>query len=279
MAGAAFFDLDRTVLLGPSSPEITAALVAVGVAPERSLPGMGLFTEFYRRFGETLPFMGLARGAALAARGWPVDRVAEAAEAAAKALEAKVAPYARPLLERHRAEGRLTVLASTSPAHLIQPLADRLGFDDVVATRYDVADGRYTGRLDGPFVWGTAKLGAVRQWAVAHGIDLGDCYAYSDSVYDVPLLSAVGHPVATNPDPRLLVVAAARRWPLLWLDVPPGVPKVAGVEPLDIVRAVSRPELFPYRASTSLGWRTFRGVGRPSWSRITAATSTPPRSA
>ena len=138
------------------------------------------------------------------------------------------------------------VLASTSPAHLIRPLAERLGFDDVVATRYVVADGRYTGRLDGRFVWGTGKLAAVRHWADAHDLDLADSYAYSDSVYDLPLLSAVGYPVAVNPDPRLHVMAVARRWPLLWLDVPPGVPKVAGIEPLDLVRAVSRPELFPY---------------------------------
>ena len=246
MPGAAFFDLDRTVLLGPSSSDITEALVIAGLAPDRRVPGIGILGEFYRRFGETLPFMAVARAAALAARGWSVDAVAEAAEQAAKSLEAKVAPYARPLIAHHQSEGRPAVLASTSPGHLIKPLADRLGFDDVIATRYAVADGRYTGHLDGGFVWATGKLDAVRRWASANGVSLADSYAYSDSIYDVPLLSAVGHPVAVNPDPRLRVFSLARRWPQLWLDVPPGVPKLAGREPFDILRLLGRPELFPY---------------------------------
>jgi putative phosphoserine phosphatase/1-acylglycerol-3-phosphate O-acyltransferase len=246
MAGAAFFDLDRTLLLGPSSPEITAALVAAGLAPERHIPGIGVFTDLYRRFGETLPFMALARAAAVAARGWPVDAVADAAEQAAKVLEAKIAPYAKALIEHHQSEGRPVVLASTSPEHLIGPLAARLGVDDVVATRYAVVDGRYSGGLDGPFVWGRGKLAAVRAWATNHGVALADSYAYSDSIYDVPLLLAVGHPVAVNPDARLRVLAMARRWPLLWLDVPPGVPKLGGLEPFDLVRAISRPAAFPY---------------------------------
>jgi putative phosphoserine phosphatase/1-acylglycerol-3-phosphate O-acyltransferase len=246
MAGAAFFDLDRTILLGPSSTEINDALVAAGLAPDRKLPGIGVLGEFYRRFGETIPFMALARAAAIASRGWSADAAAVAAEQAAKALEAKVAPYARALIAEHQAAGRPAVLASTSPEHLIRPLADDLGFDDVVATRYSVEDGKFTGGLDGGFVWATGKLDAVRRWASSHGVSLADSYAYSDSIYDVPLLSAVGHPVAVNPDPRLRVASLALRWPQLWLDVPPGVPKLAGREPYDVVRMFSRPELFPY---------------------------------
>src|ERR1700682_4073207 len=111
MAGAAFFDLDRTLLLGPSSPEFTAALVVAGLAPSRQIPGMGVFGEFYRRFGETLPFMALARGAALAARGWSVDAAAKAADEASIALMPKVAPYAHSLIEQHRAAGRPVVFA------------------------------------------------------------------------------------------------------------------------------------------------------------------------
>ncbi|MHB8464818.1 MAG: HAD-IB family hydrolase [Acidimicrobiales bacterium] len=243
---AAFFDLDRTLLTGASSPILAAALGAAGVAPDRNLPGAGVIGYAYDKFGENLLVMGLARAAALAARGWDVARVAGAAERAADGLVAVVAPYARPLLDQHRREGVLTVIATTTPEHLVRPLAERLGVDDVIATRYEVRDGRYTGRLDGPFVWSLGKLGAVRGWAQARGIDLDECWAYSDSIYDVPLLSAVGHPCAVNPDPRLRLLALARRWPLLWLDVPPGVPKFAGLEPLDVIRVFSRPQLFPY---------------------------------
>ena len=243
---AAFFDLDRTVLAGTSSTELTAALVEAGLAPDRRLPGLGLLGQAYERLGENLLIIGLARAAALAARGWPVDRVDAAAAAAAEALLERVAPYLPELLHEHRADGVRTVLATTTPEHLVRPFADRIGFDDVVATRYVVVDGRYTGALDGPFVWSLGKAAAVRAWALAEGVDLRESFAYSDSVYDVPLLSAVGHPCAVNPDLRLRLVALARRWPTLWLDVPPGVPKFAGFEPFDVVKLAANPCLMPF---------------------------------
>ena len=113
-----------------------------------------------------------------------------------------VQPFARPLFDEHREAGRPIVLATTTPYDLVKPLADRLGLDDVVATRYGVnADGTYDGTVDGPFVWATGKLAAVREWADAHGVDLDESYAYSDSVYDAPLLSAVGTPDRGQPRP------------------------------------------------------------------------------
>jgi putative phosphoserine phosphatase/1-acylglycerol-3-phosphate O-acyltransferase len=243
--GAAFFDLDRTLLRGASGPLIGEALEAAGLT--RSLPGQGLLYRVYNVVGETLPSMALARGAALAAKGWSRDAVRQAGEKAAEKLEELVTPFARPLLDEHRKAGRPVVLATTTPYDLVQPLAERLGFDDVVATRYAADDdGSYTGGLEGEFVWARGKLGAVRRWADDHGIDLAQSYAYSDSVYDMPLLGAVGHPHAVNPDPRLRALATLRRWPVIHLDVPPGVPKLLGVEPADVARLFARPELMPY---------------------------------
>jgi putative phosphoserine phosphatase/1-acylglycerol-3-phosphate O-acyltransferase len=248
MSGAAaFFDLDRTLLRGASGPLISEALVAAGLAPERGVPGQGLLYKLYDLVGETLPSMALARGAVLAVRGWSREAVREAGKAAADKLETLVAPYAPGLIAEHRAAGRPVVLATTTPLDLVTPLAERLGFDDVVATRYaEDESGAYTGRLEGEFVWATGKLAAVRRWSAEHDVDLRASWAYSDSIYDVPLLSAVGHPHAVNPDPRLAVFATVRRWPLLHLDVPPGVPKVAGVEPADVLKRTAWPELFPY---------------------------------
>jgi putative phosphoserine phosphatase/1-acylglycerol-3-phosphate O-acyltransferase len=116
----------------------------------------------------------------------------------------------------------------------------------VVATRWASADGHYTGEIDGPFVWNDGKLEAVRTWAEANDADLAASHAYSDSWYDVPLLGAVGHPVAVNPDPRLALYAVVRRWPVTWLDVPPGVPKLAGLEPQKLLFPFVRPELLPF---------------------------------
>ena len=248
MAGAAaFFDLDRTLLRGASGPLINEALQAGGLISARGVPGQRFIYGLFNAVGETLPAMALARGAALAAKGWSREAVRQAGKAAAEKLEELVAPYAPGLIAEHRAAGRPVVLATTTPHDLVAPLAERLGFDDVVATRYAEDDGGvYTGALEGEFVWARGKLSAVRTWVAAHDIDLRESYAYSDSVYDTPLLSAVGHPHAVNPDPRLHALALVRRWPVLNLDVPPGVPKLAGIEPADVLRVFSRPQLFPY---------------------------------
>src|SRR5207247_6529081 len=80
----------------------------------------------------------------------------------------------------------------------------------------------------------------------ARGGDRADSWAYSDSVFAVPLRSAVGHPCAVNPDLRLQAVATLRRWPVRHLDVPPGVPKVVGLEPFDLLRPFLRPQAYPY---------------------------------
>src|SRR5438067_576383 len=245
-SAAAFFDLDRTLLRGASGPLLTEALVAAGVAPDRRIPGQGLLYKTYEIAGETLFSMALARQAVRVVEGWSPAVVREAAEQAADRLVDDVLPYARVLIDEHRAAGRAAVLATTTPYDLVAPLARRLDFDDVVATRYAEVDGRYTGRIDGEFVWFTGKLAAARRWADANGVSVAESWAYSDSVYDVPLLSSVAHPHAVNPDPRLRLVAAARRWPVVHLDVPPGVPKVAGVEPFDVLRLLSRPELIPF---------------------------------
>ncbi|MGI8794212.1 MAG: HAD-IB family hydrolase [Acidimicrobiales bacterium] len=245
--GAAFFDLDRTILKGASGPLLTEALGAAGLGPSKPIPGQGLVYRFFDLVGETLPSMALARAAVLAAKGWDAEVVRGAAKEAAVRLDELVAPFARPLIADYKDRGQPVVLATTTPHDLVAPFAEAMGFDDVIATRYaEGDDGTYTGSIVGEFVWSRGKLKAVRRWADEHGVDLAESAAFSDSLYDLPLLSAVGSPHAVNPDMRLLAVALARRWPVMWLDVPPGVPKVAGFEPFDLAKLVSRPELFPY---------------------------------
>jgi len=249
VTGAVFFDLDRTLLSGASGPVLSAALRDAGVIAERSMPGEGLVYRLFDLVGETRPSMILTRQASRFAKGWDRERVRAAGEKAADALAAAVQPFARPLIDDHRANGRALVLATTTPDDMIRPLADRLGFDDVVATRYGIDhEGRYDGTIAGEFVWGKGKLSAVRRWAADHEVALEDSWAYSDSYYDNPLLRAVGHPVAVNPDPRLLALATVRRWPVLHLDVPEGVPKIPilNVEPQRLVQTLVRPELLPW---------------------------------
>ncbi len=243
---AAFFDLDRTLLGGASGPVITEALRGAGVIPDRPIPGENLVYRLFDVVGETLPSMLLTRQAARVASGWNREVVQEAGKVAAERLADDVLPYARLLIDEHHAAGRLVVMATTSPYDLVRPLAEALGIDDVIATRYGERDGAYDGTIDGPFVWGPGKLAAVRDWAADHGVDVARSWAYSDSIYDLPLLSAVRHATAVNPDPRLRVVAALRRWPSMHFDVPAGVPKLAGIEPQMALQLLAQPALFPW---------------------------------
>jgi len=220
------------------------ALETAGIA--RALPGSALFYGVYDLFGENVPSMALARAAALAARGWPQEAVRKAGGEALPGLIDLVAPYAPGILAEYRRRGFRLVLTTTTPVDLIEPFADALGFDDVVGTRYEVRDGCYTGRLVGSFVWGVGKLAAVRSWAVTSDVGLSSSHACSDSAFDLPLLSAVGHPHAVNPDPTLAAVAALRRWPVEHWDRPAGVPSLLGLEPYHLLRPWIRPGLFPY---------------------------------
>ena len=246
-AGAAFFDLDRTLLRGASGPIIGEALKAAGVT-DRKIPGEQLVYRMYDLFGENRPSMEVTRRAVRFASGWARAQVQQAGELAAEGLAASLQPFARPIIAEHRAAGRPLVLATTTPYDLVKPLADALGFDDVVATRYGERDGVYDGTLDGEFVWGPGKLRAIEDWARRRGISLQESWAYSDSFYDVPMLAAVRHPVVVNPDPRMVVVALLRRWPIVHLDVPAGVVKlpVVGIEPQRALLSLVRPELIPY---------------------------------
>jgi len=237
--------LDRTLLRGASGPVFSEMLKAVGVLPDRTIPGEGLVYRLFDVIGETLPSMLLTRQAARMASGWHREAVQEAGRRAAERLVDQVPPFAKALIVQHQAAGRPVVMATTSPYDLVRPLAEALGVDDVIATRYGERDGAYDGSIAGHFVWGPGKLAAVRDWAASHAVDVASSWAYSDSVYDLPLLGAVGHPVAVNPDPRLRLVAIARRWPQQFFDVPAGVPKLAGVEPQQVMQAFARPQLMP----------------------------------
>lgn len=245
---AAIFDLDRTILSGGSGPVITASLAAQGLVPAWQAGVANATFGIYDRMGESRLSMELARRVVGRAKGWDALRVRKAAEMAADELSARLLPRASALIEDHRREGRPVVLATTTAEPLVEPFAERLGVDGVVATQWERdGDDNFTGRLAGPFIWGREKKNAVASWCVRNGAALEESYAYSDSIYDLPLLDAAGHPHAVNPDARLRTLATFRRWPVLDLTVLEGVPHLGGTELLD-----AAPLLRP-RCSRSLG--------------------------
>ena len=273
-------------------PDAAARCVGRGVrrgdahAPASSapdpIPGEQLVYRLFNAIGETLPSMALARQAVGLAKGRSQASVVAAAARRRRRVVRHGATLRR---DRVRRSPRGRVGRSCSPPRrpydLVKPFADRLGLDDVVATRYGVArDGTYDGTLDGPFVWSAGKLAAITEWAERNGVDLAESYAYSDSVYDTPMLAAVGHPVVVNPDPRMVLVAAARRWPTLNLDVSPGVLKVPviGLEVQELALRFARPEPVPV-CPIRHRWRRQHPRGRRGdpLRRTIAATSTLPR--
>lgn len=243
---AAIFDLDRTLISGSSTPIFTAHLEAAGLGPGIKIPLMDQFYKLFENFGENMAAMQIAKFAARANKGWPIEVVEEAATAAAIEIAGSLQPFAPQVIEEHRAAGHKLVMATTSPEAFVAPLADLLGFDAVVSTQWDVTDEHYNGSLAGPFLWGREKMLAILEWAEANGINLADSHAYSDSFYDGALLEAVGNPHAINPDPKLKTLAAVKGWPIRHLDVSPGVIKIGGLEIQDWLRPLGRPELVPY---------------------------------
>jgi HAD superfamily hydrolase (TIGR01490 family) len=213
----AIFDLDRTLLRGSSLVDLGRALVdrrvvgrallarhAVGAAV---FAGRGLGASAVDRVRERL----LA-----AAAGRPWEDLHSVVRDVAPEIARRVYPGARWLLERHRDAGDFCVVLSASPQELVEAVAAELGAHRGVGTRAEVADGRLTGRLDGPFCHGAGKL--ERLCADVGPVDLHRASAYGDSASDLPLLAACGWPVAVNPDRELLAAARASGWPVLRLQ-------------------------------------------------------------
>ena len=119
------------------------------------------------------------------------------------------------LVKRAKDAGHHVVLLSGSPDFLLERLGKMLDADDVIGNRLEIKDGMATGRILRPIVAGPEKAKIIKDHAKAHGFDLDDCAAYSDSMSDVPMLSVVGRPAAVNPDFRLRALAKTHRWPVL----------------------------------------------------------------
>ena len=150
-------------------------------------------------------------------KGWDRAHVAKIVrETLEEVIEPIVFDEALDLIREHREAGRRVFIVSASPEEIVAPLAHHLGVHEAIATRAEIDDhGRYTGRVDF-YSYGPHKAEAMREIAATRGIDLDASYAYSDSATDIPMLEAVGHPVAVNPDRELARVAAEREWEVRW---------------------------------------------------------------
>jgi HAD superfamily hydrolase (TIGR01490 family) len=213
---AAFFDLDKTIIAGSSALAFSRPFRRQGLISRRAALRSGYAQLLLLLAGADADTMELLRRRITAlCTGW---EVAQIREIVAETLHDIVVPLvyaeARELIAEHKANGDEVVVLSASGLEVVEPIAALVGADGCFATRMGIADGRYTGVID-YYCYGEEKARAAREIAAERGYRLADCRAYSDSITDLPLLEAVGHPTAVNPDRALRRVADQRGWPIL----------------------------------------------------------------
>lgn len=215
--GAAFFDLDKTVIAKSSTLAFTRPLFKAGFLNRASLFKAGIAQAYYQMFGADHDQLERVRQElGELTKGWSQEEVAELVE---ETVEEIVTPlvYAEALaiIDEHIRAGRRVVVVSSSPYEIVAPLCRFLGLEEIIATVPEVdEEGRYTGGISF-YAYGPGKAEAMREFAEEEGIDLTESFAYSDSFTDLPMLETVGHPVAVNPDRELRAVAEERDWQIL----------------------------------------------------------------
>lgn len=211
---AAFFDLDKTLMAGSSGMQFARVATRHGIVSRRLLASWGVEHLRYRLRGttdeRTTEVLRVARDLISGVPARSLERMNPEVMAA---ILPRVYPQMLDEVYAHQDAGRATFIISAAGNGVVEPLAAVLGMDGGIGTRYEVGeDGAFTGRFDGPFVYGPGKVEAMEAFAAEHGIDLAASYAYSDSISDLPMLRAAGHPVVVNPDPPLAEIAREEGW-------------------------------------------------------------------
>jgi HAD superfamily hydrolase (TIGR01490 family) len=214
---AAFFDLDKTLMAGSSGMQFARIAARQGIVSRGLLARWGVEHLRYRLRGttdaRTAEVLKVARNLIAGVPERTIERMGPEVMAA---ILPRVFPQMLDEVYAHQDAGRPTFIVSAAGNGVVETLAAVLGMGGGIGTRYEVdAAGAFTGRLDGPFVYGEGKVEAMRAFASRHDIDLAASYAYSDSLSDLPMLRAVGNPVAVNPDPPLAEIARAEDWQTL----------------------------------------------------------------
>jgi HAD superfamily hydrolase (TIGR01490 family) len=274
--GAAFFDLDKTVIAKSSTLAFGRSFYQGGLVNRRAVLKSTYAQFVYLQSGADADQMDRMRdGLAKLATGWPVAQVQTiVAEALHELINPLVYEEAVALIQEHQRAGRTVVLVSSSGEEVVAPIGQMLGVDRVIATRMAVADGRYTGKI-AFYAYGPHKADAIRELAAQENLDLAECSAYSDSMTDLPMLEAVGHPTAVNPDRGLRRLAVERGWPVLDFAKPvrlrDRMPNLATPRP-----AVAGAAVGVAGAAVGLAWWAHRhGVARPGPSRAPGPAARP----
>ena len=221
MRTAAFFDLDKTVIAKSSTLAFSKPFFEQGLINRRAVLKSTYAQFFFLMSGADHDQMDRMRSYVTnMCTGWDVEQVKSiVGETLHDIVDPLVFAEAANLIADHKLCGRDVVVVSASGEEIVAPIARALGATHAMATRMVVDDGKYTGQV-AFYCYGEGKVEAVRELAAREEYDLEYCYAYSDSITDLPMLELVGHPTVVNPDRALRKESAARGWPVLTFSKP-----------------------------------------------------------
>jgi len=215
-AGAAFFDLDRTLMEGSSAFQFGRAAYRAGLVNRRVLVRDAWENVLFRLRGSTDAGTDAVRarvGEML--EGLRVRDLQRLAPDVLAGVLPRLYPQMLAIAYEHQDAGRPIFICTAASQEMAELMAIVLTFDGAVGSVAEVVDGHYTGRAGGPFTYREGKAEAIRDLAAREGIELAASWAYSDSESDLPMLRLVGHPVAVNPDAELGRVARVEGWEVL----------------------------------------------------------------
>ena len=217
--GAAFFDLDRTLIAGSSAFEFGRAAYKAGILTRRQILREARENFVFRLKGSTDESTDRVRariGEAL--KGVRVRDMQRLAPTVLAGVLPRLYPQMLEIAYGHQDEGRPIFICTAASQEMADLMALVLTFDGAVGSAIEVHDGKYTGGDGGLFTYRDGKATAIRELAEREGISLEKSYAYTDSESDLPMLELVGHPVAVNPDADLARIARERGWEVLHFD-------------------------------------------------------------
>ena len=228
---AAFFDLDKTIIARSSTLAFSKPFYDGGLLSRRAVLRSAYANFMFAINGADHEQLEKMRAyMTQMVKGWDVEVVRQSvAETLHSIIDPLVYEEAVDLIEAHHAAGRDVVIVSASGSEVVEPIGAMLGVDHVIATTLVAEKGRYTGDVEF-YAYGPHKAVAMRHLAEARGYDLDESFAYSDSETDAPMLEAVGHPYAVNPDKALRKIAEENGWPVLTFTRPVAMRRRIGLD-------------------------------------------------
>ena len=252
--GAAFFDLDRTLMAGSSGLPWARAATKAGLVSRRQMARWGVDAMRFRLRGSTDEATEkLLAEIKLIFRGTSARQISRMAPEVLVGVLPRIYPEMLEEVYAHQDAGRPTFIVSAAGDELVRLLARILYMDGGIGTAYEIGeDGLFTGEIGGTFMYGEGKVEAMRRFAAEHAIDLQASYAYSDSASDLPMLRAVGNPVVVNPDEDLARIARDQGWRVMRFEKLGRRLAIAGFTlVLAVAGLLGRHRIGPWKGQTS----------------------------